>query len=68
MTSMQRVLAAMNHRRPDRTPENVCNEVRTRIRTVGYDGGLILAPAHVLKPEVPWENIVALFEAANEIL
>jgi hypothetical protein len=28
-------------------------------------GGLILAPAHVLGPETPWENIVAFFEAAD---
>jgi hypothetical protein len=26
---------------------------------------LILAPAHVLGPETPWENIVAFFEAAD---
>ena len=32
---------------------------------VGRGGGLILAPAHVLGPETPWENIVAFFEAAD---
>ena len=48
------------------TPDEVRTEVRARRRDVGYDGGLILAPAHVLGPEVPWENIVAFFEAANE--
>jgi uroporphyrinogen decarboxylase len=40
-------------------------EVRARIRSVGKGGRLILAPAHVLGPETPWENIVAFFEAAN---
>jgi uroporphyrinogen decarboxylase len=39
--------------------------VQQRIREVGRGGGLILAPAHVLGPEVPWENIVAFFEAAD---
>jgi uroporphyrinogen decarboxylase len=48
------------------SPEDVRAEVRTRLRTVGQGGGLILAPAHVLGPEVPWENIVAFFQAADE--
>lgn len=47
------------------TPEDVRAEVRARIREVGHGGGLILAPAHVLGPETPWENIVAFFEAAD---
>lgn len=50
---------------PFGTPDQVRAEVRQRIREVGRGGGLILAPAHVLGPEVPWENIVAFFEAAN---
>jgi len=47
------------------TPDDVRSEVRARIREVGRGGGLILAPAHVLGPETPWENIVAFFEAAD---
>lgn len=47
------------------TPEAVRAEVRARIRDVGRGGGFILAPAHVLGPETPWENIVAFFEAAD---
>ena len=50
---------------PFGTPEQVAAEVRERIREVGRGGGLILAPAHVLGPEVPWENIVAFFAAAD---
>ncbi len=50
---------------PFGTPDDVRREVRTRIAEVGRGGGFILAPAHVLSPEVPWENIVAFFEAAN---
>jgi uroporphyrinogen decarboxylase len=49
------------------SPEEVKAEVRARIRDVGCGGGLILAPAHVLGPETPWENIVAFFEAADEM-
>jgi uroporphyrinogen decarboxylase len=52
---------------PFGTPEEVRAEVRTRIREVGRGGGLILAPAHVLGPETPWENIVAFFAAADEM-
>lgn len=48
------------------TPAEVRAEVRARIRDVGCGGGLILAPAHVLGPETPWENIVAFFEAADD--
>jgi uroporphyrinogen decarboxylase len=46
-------------------PADVRAEVRARIRDVGGGGGLILAPAHVLGPEVPWENILAFFDAAD---
>jgi len=55
----------VQHTMPFGTPDDVQNEVRARIRDVGRRGGLILAPTHVLGPEVPWENIVALFEAAD---
>jgi len=47
------------------TPDHVRAEVRARIRDVGRGGGLILAPAHVLGPETPWENVVAFFQAAD---
>jgi len=50
---------------PFGTPDDVRAEVRSRIRDVGNGGGLILAPAHVLGPEVPWENIQAFFDAAD---
>lgn len=50
---------------PFGSPGDVHAEVRARIRDVGCGGGLILAPAHVLGPETPWENVVAFFEAAD---
>jgi len=50
---------------PRGSPEDVRAEVRARIQDVGRGGGLILAPAHVLGPETPWDNIVAFFEAAD---
>lgn len=47
------------------TPQDVMNEVKIRMATVGADGGYILSPAHMLNPDIPWENIVAFFEAAD---
>ncbi len=51
---------------PFGSPEDVRREVRQRIETVGKGGGLILAPSHLLEPDVPWENILAFFAAAEE--
>ncbi|MBM3855949.1 MAG: hypothetical protein FJ399_22815, partial [Verrucomicrobia bacterium] len=52
---------------PFGTPAMVRAEVAARVRDVAYGGGLILAPAHVLGPETPWENIVAFFDAADAL-
>ena len=52
---------------PGGTPDEVRAEVGLRVRELGWRGGLILAPAHVLGPEVPWSNIVAFFEAADAV-
>lgn len=49
---------------PFGTPDEVKRTVKARIAL--FAPGLILAPTHVLEPEVPWENIVALFEAIEE--
>lgn len=51
---------------PFASPEEVKAEVSERLRTIGVSGGLILSPAHRLGPEVPWENIVAFFEASDQ--
>ena len=48
---------------PFGTPAEIAEVVRERVRTVGAGGGLLLAPTHVLQPDVPWGNIVALFDA-----
>ena len=50
---------------PFGTPDEVRRVVKERIETVGPEG-LVLAPTHVLEPEVPWENIVAFVEAVEE--
>ena len=50
---------------PYGTPHEVHEEVKLRMETIGKNGGLLLAPAHVLQPDTPWENIVAFFEAVD---
>jgi uroporphyrinogen decarboxylase len=50
---------------PFGTPEDVAAEVKTRIETVGNDGGFIIAPAHNFQPDTPIENILALYETAQ---
>lgn len=50
---------------PFGTPDDVRREVRERIETVGVGGGLLLAPTYMIEPDVPWENLVALVEAAQ---
>ena len=47
---------------PMAAAESVRGEVRERIATMGKVGGLMLAPAHVLEPEVPAENVVAFVD------
>ena len=50
---------------PFGTPDDVRREVRTRIETVGRDGGLFLAPTHMIEPEVPFANIAAFVDAVT---
>ena len=51
---------------PFGTPEQIRETVKERIMTVGKGGGLLIAPTHILEPEVPWDNIIAFVEAVNE--
>lgn len=51
---------------PFGTPDDMRQNVKWLIETVGKGGGLLLAPTHVLEPDVPWENIAAFFEAVAE--
>ncbi len=50
---------------PFGTVDDVRQVVKERIETVGPEG-LLLAPTHVLEPEVPWENIEAFADAVEE--
>jgi uroporphyrinogen-III decarboxylase len=50
---------------PFGTPLDVTREVRTRIETVGKNGGLIIAPAHNCQPDTPVENLLALYDTVK---
>lgn len=52
------------HVLPLGTPDEVREEVRRRIEDLGDGGGYVLCPVHNVQPEVPPENLVAMFEAA----
>lgn len=52
----------MQHLLPHGTPEQVRAEVRRYCEVLGRDGGYILGPAHLFQPDVPPENILAVYE------
>ena len=47
---------------PFGSPQDVTAEVRQRLKTVGYDGGLILAPTHHVQLDTPLENFWAMVD------
>ncbi len=54
------------HTLPKGSPTDVAAEVEHRARTLGAGGGYIFGTAHNLLPDVPTENLVALFDAYHE--
>ena len=51
---------------PFGTREDIRKEIKRIMATLGEGGGLLLGPTHVIEPEVPWENLTALYEAIDE--
>ena len=49
------------------SPQEIKDEIRKIIDLLGspFGNALILAPANMLTPEIPFENLVALFEATH---
>ncbi len=54
------------HVLPNGTTEDVKAEVKRRIRDLAPGGGYILGAVHNIQPDVPVENIIALYEAGKE--
>jgi uroporphyrinogen decarboxylase len=51
---------------PRGTVAEVREETKYCIDTLGKDGGLILGPSHFIQPDVPPENVVAMYTTARE--
>jgi uroporphyrinogen decarboxylase len=51
---------------PHATPAQVKVEARKYCEVLGAGGGYILAPAHLFQPDVPPENVLAVYQAANQ--
>ena len=51
------------HTLPFGTAEQVREQVLERLETVGYDGGLIMAPTHHVQLDTPMENFWAMVHA-----
>jgi uroporphyrinogen decarboxylase len=51
---------------PFGTPEEVRNEVKKNLEIFKPDGGYVFAQIHNIMPEVPVENIMAMYEAFHE--
>ncbi|MHC1750126.1 MAG: uroporphyrinogen decarboxylase family protein [Cellulosilyticaceae bacterium] len=50
---------------PFKTPTEIKREVYKNLEIAGDKGGLLVAPTHLLEPEVPWENILAYVQACR---
>jgi uroporphyrinogen decarboxylase len=52
---------------PHGTPDQIAAEARRYCEVLGNGGGYILGPAHLFQPDVPPENILALYEPAARV-
>jgi uroporphyrinogen decarboxylase len=51
---------------PFGTPEQVKEEVITRLKTIGRGGGLLIGPTHNIQLDTPFENFWAMVEAIQK--
>ena len=54
------------HLLPHGSPEEVAAEVRRMFEIMGGGGGYVLAAVHNVQPDVPPENVIAMFEAGRQ--
>lgn len=47
------------------TPDDVRREAKEMISILGKNGGYILTSCHFLQPDVPVENIIAMYDMSN---
>lgn len=51
---------------PHATPQEMDQVVKQRIEVMGRGGGFLIAPAHVIEPETPVENVLAFIAAVDK--
>ena len=51
---------------PFGTKQEVYDTAIDRLKRCGSKGGIVLGPTHLVEPEVPWENLKAIADAAND--
>jgi uroporphyrinogen decarboxylase len=51
---------------PFGTKEEVKKVALSRLVKCGLKGGIVIGPTHIVEPEVPWENLTAILEAAKD--
>jgi uroporphyrinogen-III decarboxylase len=54
------------HTLPFGTPQEVRQQVEERLKTIGKNGGLILAPTHHVQLDTPMENFWSMQKAITE--
>jgi uroporphyrinogen decarboxylase len=52
----------MQHLLPQATPGEIAAQVRRYCQSLGTHGGYVLGPAHLFQPDVPPENILAVYD------
>jgi uroporphyrinogen decarboxylase len=51
---------------PYGTKEEVKKVTLERLEKCGTKGGIVIGPTHIVEPEVPWENLNSIIEAATD--
>ncbi len=51
---------------PTGTPEEIQAEVGRYCTALGHNGGYILGPTHLFQPDIPPENILAVYREAGQ--
>jgi uroporphyrinogen decarboxylase len=51
---------------PYGTAEEVYEQTIHNLKKCGPKGGIVIGPTHMVEPEVPWENLVAITMAVKE--
>lgn len=51
---------------PYGTPQQVRETILSRLEKCGEQGGIVVGPTHMVEPEVPWDNLMAIVEGVKE--